>query len=169
MKKIIVLVMTLVMIFSLTACGGEEIEITMDNVNDYFEIKELREWDKNNVTVRYAVCIKEEYTDRLNLKKTDISFGYAWKERDVRPIVDFENKIIKYSEYHSSLTTDEINETDILVEFNADCFDKKNDIFAVTTENKGSGLYKGDVDRGMIYTLRENHHFIFAEGILLLK
>ena len=41
MKKLLVLILALVMMLSLTACGGEKIEITTDNWQDYFEFAHL--------------------------------------------------------------------------------------------------------------------------------
>ena len=40
MKKLLVLILALVMIMSLTACGGETIEITTDNWQDYLLVKQ---------------------------------------------------------------------------------------------------------------------------------
>ena len=40
MKKLLVLILALVMVMSLTACGGETIEITTDNWQDYLLVKQ---------------------------------------------------------------------------------------------------------------------------------
>lgn len=86
MKKILVLVLALVMMFSLTACGGEKIGITTENWQDYFEIKQefavidkmevTGEIDGERVTNYTMLCLKEEYADRADFDDIEMNFVF---------------------------------------------------------------------------------------------
>lgn len=77
-----------------------EIEVTLDNWQEYFEIREGYKWEQDDfgVTVGLriitAIVLREEYRDRTVLDLTDVTFGYTSDqvERSVSQI-DFENKI----------------------------------------------------------------------------
>jgi len=77
-----------------------EIEITLDNWQEYFEIREGYKWEQddfgvtNGVRIITAIVLKEEYRDRTVLELTNVVFGYTSDhvERSVSQI-DFENKI----------------------------------------------------------------------------
>ena len=74
MKKLLVLILALVMVMPLTACGGETIEITTDNWQDYLLVKQeiivediLNDFEE--IETRYAkevtfLCLKDEYAGR---------------------------------------------------------------------------------------------------------
>lgn len=76
------------------------VEITIDNWQDYFEIKEGLEWEYDDfgvcdgVRIITAVCLKEAYQDRLILDRTNVTFGCTC-DLNVRSVaqIDFENKI----------------------------------------------------------------------------
>ena len=78
-----------------------EIQITLDNWQEYFEIREGYRWvqDDFGVTVDVwiitAIVLREEYRDRAVLDLTDVAFGYTYDmvERSVSQI-DLENKIV---------------------------------------------------------------------------
>ena len=86
MKKLLVLILALVMIMSLTACGGETIEITTDNWQDYLLVKQeiivediLNDFEE--IETRYAkevtfLCLKDEYAGRNVSRVTNISVEY---------------------------------------------------------------------------------------------
>lgn len=108
MKKIIIVFLVLIICFALSACGGEEIEISMDNVEQYFEIKEevvefqKDEFGKPFVTVSDYIAVKEEYADRIQMDECDIvvqvKAGEYVINRDNLPRIDFENKMFARSE-----------------------------------------------------------------------
>ena len=100
MKKNLVLILATLMCISLCACGGsesvsgdntdkkteeKEIEITMDNWQEYFEIKEdiigtqieknaFDEIEKINIDYDVIFCLKEEYADKFI--SVDIALEY---------------------------------------------------------------------------------------------
>ena len=89
MKKKIVLILTTLMCISLCACGTteKEIEITMDNWQDYFEFKEIvlpwntynafNELESENVITNYCVVLKDKYEINEEKSKVAIEFtGY---------------------------------------------------------------------------------------------
>ena len=86
MKKLLVLILALVMIMSLTACGGEKIEITTDNWQDYLEFKQIYiaedEIDDfgDVVSTRPSVypmlCLKDAYKDMDVSDDSDIVIAY---------------------------------------------------------------------------------------------
>ncbi|MBR6529620.1 MAG: hypothetical protein IKT62_06240 [Firmicutes bacterium] len=86
MKKLLVLILALVMMMSLTACGGEKIEITTENWRDYLEIRQefatidkldaFGNVDGERVTNFTMLCLKEEYADRVASDSTDLTFTF---------------------------------------------------------------------------------------------
>lgn len=76
------------------------VEITLDNWQEYFEIREGYKWEQDDfgvtigVRIITAIVLKEEYRDRIVLDLTDVTFGYTSDhvERSVSQI-DFENRI----------------------------------------------------------------------------
>ena len=91
MKKILVVILALVMMLSLTACGKEEIEITTDNWQDYMEFKQIYiaedEIDDFGDVVGTAptaypmLCLKDEYKDKS--VSDDSSIVIAYKANNV--------------------------------------------------------------------------------------
>ena len=62
MKKILVLILALVMMLSLTACGGEKIEITTDNWQDYFDVYVLEESRDDTIPcAKVGLVLKDGY------------------------------------------------------------------------------------------------------------
>ena len=86
MKKLLALAMALVMLFSLTACGGEKIEITTDNWQDYLEFKQIYivedEIDGFGDVVGKRplaspmLCLKDAYKDMDVSDESDIVIAY---------------------------------------------------------------------------------------------
>ena len=86
MKKILVLILALVMIMTLTACGSEKIEITTDNWQDYLELKNVSVLEKRvdafgdvveEMPFNYTMlCLKEEYSDKIVSDETEIALKY---------------------------------------------------------------------------------------------
>ena len=90
MKKILVLILALVMMLSLTACGGEKIEITTDNWQDYLEIKQVFVLEARNpgdtpsdsLAFNYTILgLKDEYADKLVSDETELTLNYSAMER----------------------------------------------------------------------------------------
>ena len=77
-----------------------EIQITLDNWQEYFEIREGYKWEQDDfgvtvgVRIITAIVLREEYRDRTVLDLTDVTFGYTSDqvERSVSQI-DFANKV----------------------------------------------------------------------------
>ena len=102
MKKILVLILALVMMLSLTACGGEKIEITTDNWQDYLEIRQefvtITETDAFGDTtgervVNYTMlCLKGEYAGMT--VSTDTELVYSFKATEVYYNYSKENGVI---------------------------------------------------------------------------
>lgn len=86
MKKVLVLILALMMMLSLTACGGEKIEITTDNWQDYLEYKQIyiaeKEVDDFGDVVgerpiaHPMLCLKDEYKDMDVSDDSDITVAY---------------------------------------------------------------------------------------------
>ena len=100
MKKAISLLLALVLCLSLCACGTKTgtIEITLDNWQQYFEIQEIINWhedefgDTSSLWVRYVLCVKAEYADRIVLEESDVAVEYIKYEQTVPVTIDFANK-----------------------------------------------------------------------------
>jgi len=100
MKKAVSLILALVMCLSLCACGTKTktIEITDDNWQQYFEVQDLIEWqtdefgDTSSLWVRYILCVKAEYADRIVLEESDVAVEYIKYEQTVPVTIDFANK-----------------------------------------------------------------------------
>lgn len=97
MKKILVLLLALIMIMSLTACGqsGEKVEITMDNWQEYLELTaEVGvEKDDNGATDVFGIVVlkvKDEYIVKEGYG-TDITFEYSY-DYVVREATNFDVK-----------------------------------------------------------------------------
>ena len=77
-----------------------EIQVTLDNWQEYFEILEGYRWEQDDfgvtdgVSIITAIVVKEGYRDRMVLKLTDVTFGFTYDivERSVSQI-DLGNKI----------------------------------------------------------------------------
>ena len=103
MKKILVLILALVMMLSLTACGGEKIEITTDNWQDYLEIKQVFVLEKRNpgdvpsdpLAFNYTFLgLKDEYADKVVSDETELTVNYSAMERYYKFSVE-DGQIIK--------------------------------------------------------------------------
>ena len=109
MKKTISLLLTLVLCLSLCACDGgaqktETIEITLENWQDYFELKLAATVYKNDFDeidtcfANHYVYLKREYRDRL--VEADVAF--AWTSDGYGQSVfthNLETGAISYSEF----------------------------------------------------------------------
>lgn len=86
------------------------VEITIDNWQEYFEIKEGLEWEYDDfgvcdgVRIITAICLKEAYQDRLILDRTNVTFGCTC-DFNVRSVeqIDFENKLAVVGEIRDVL------------------------------------------------------------------
>ena len=108
MKKLLALLLAAVMCLSLVACGGKEqktetIEITLENWQDYFEVKLAATVEKNDfdeIEICFAdhyVYLKSEYRDKL--AEADVAF--AWSSDDYAACVythDLETGSLTYSQ-----------------------------------------------------------------------
>ena len=106
----------LVLCLSFMACGAktETVEITAENWDTYFEFRTLYLWSENAFgetdTVEYptALCVKEEYIDRIVLDQVNLAVECTWTQRYRQADVDWENKTISFgedteaSDYHST-------------------------------------------------------------------
>lgn len=87
MKKIIIMILAMVVALSLTACGGEKIEITTDNWQDYLEVKEAFIVDEyvdafGDVTDRFVfkatmLCLNDQYAGKIIADDTDIAVKFS--------------------------------------------------------------------------------------------
>ena len=104
MKKIIAMLLMLVMSCSLVACGGKEqelepaegqeaIEITTENWQTYFEVKDdvdvYKEKDAEGKEIVKAymdkyICLKEEYKE--NFAVADVTFTYKLGKQEVKTL-----------------------------------------------------------------------------------
>ena len=107
MKKFLIFTIALCMLAS-ASCGSkpEEILITMDNVEQYFEVKDnIVTFPENEfgefetAEVNHYVAIKEEYADRIDLETTDVTFEVTHNEYFCKkPKIDFKNKTLHFGE-----------------------------------------------------------------------
>ena len=121
MKKKLILILAILMCISLCACGTteKEIEITMDNWQDYFEFKEIvlpwntynafDELESENVTIDYCVVLKDKYEINEEKSKVAIEFtGYIqeWSiNADMSTLeVDYIEKISDIDIYNTGKT-----------------------------------------------------------------
>ncbi len=109
MKKICAFILVMLMCISLCACAGKtrEVEITMENWSEYFELTYGYEWcmddfgDTNRLNIYSCFCVREEYADKLKLDKSELtvevyeywtlgSFDFDLENRTVSEIKYFE-------------------------------------------------------------------------------
>ncbi len=122
MKRIFCAFLCLILMLPLAACGQktQTVEITAENWNTYFEFRTLYHWSENAFgetdTVEYptALCVKEEYVDRIVLDQVNLAVECAWTQHYRQVDVDWENHTITFgadteaSDIHS--TTASVNE-----------------------------------------------------------
>ncbi len=100
MKKALALLLALVMCLSLAACGEktQTVEITMDNWQEFFEIRLVEQWieddfgDVNFVEISPRFYIREEYRDKIIFDTMDFAVGYQVDTIPCDLEVDWENK-----------------------------------------------------------------------------
>lgn len=83
---------------------SSEIEITLDNWYQYFEVKDAPLWEENafgeaeTLYARYCLFLKDEYRDRVDTMKESIiafAFEYDWILADIE--VDYNAKEFSYT------------------------------------------------------------------------
>ncbi len=160
-----------------------KINITMDNVDEYFEIKEVVYWYENafgeaeEVSWIYKICLKDEYVSRLKetyyvddeTKVTDsyIIFECEWENREFDTTVDFDKKT--YEAKESTNPAWEEEDTSIIEECYG-TFDKYyGDHWAAGT-GWNSIFCSVDREYGTFETITRqvNHRFTRASGTLIL-
>lgn len=116
MKKIVTLLVALIMVFSLSACGSssdkkeeavktESVEITMDNYSEYLEMVPAAYWYQNDfgevdsVTFGEDLCVKPEYADRVVYEESNLVYKYDWAYWQVSFDYDIANKTISNFKY----------------------------------------------------------------------
>ncbi len=79
----------------------ETIEITLDNWQEYFEIKQVENWyeddfgDFDYLEVISAIFIREEYLDKIILDSMDVVVGYVVDTIAVNYEIDAKNKVFE--------------------------------------------------------------------------
>ena len=118
MKKRLIMILAMSMCMFLCACGGsegtsgglfekeEEVEITMDNWQDYFEFKEIvlpwntynafDELESENVTIDYCIVLKDEY--EIDEEKSKVAIEYTGYREEWSIDVDMSTLDITYIE-----------------------------------------------------------------------
>ncbi len=105
MKKVLVLILALVIMMSLNACGGpsvdnlpKEVEITVDNWDDYLEIKEIQTWKYDESGKAYGVgqcvtviALKDKYSSKVISEETVLDFEYTANVKELMMTYDLEN------------------------------------------------------------------------------
>ena len=95
---------------------SNEIVITLDNWQDYIELKYMPSWDYNafdeieGFSCLYPVlALKEEYAHKTVSSDTELAVGYTATRIFKTVIVDLENKSFKWED--TVVETKEVNET----------------------------------------------------------
>ena len=110
MKKVLVIILTLIMVLALVACGGpsvenlpKEVEITVDNWDDYLEIKEIQTWkydESGEVTIVgdyvTVIALKDKYSSKVISKETALDFEYTANVKELLMMYDAENLEVDY-------------------------------------------------------------------------
>ena len=127
MKKAISMLLALVLCLSLCACGTqtEAIKISEDNWQQYFEVQELIEWqtdefgDISSLWVRYILCVKAEYADRIVLEESDVTVEYIKYEQTVPVTIDFANKEYVFGDIDKDNAFENKGQARLLKEYDA--------------------------------------------------
>ena len=88
--------------------GMETVEITMDNWQEYFEIKTAETWQKDdfgqiaNLEIVTYVALKEAYLDRVDLENSDVTVGYRYGWDLMNCTLDLEEPSYKFNGVKSS-------------------------------------------------------------------
>ena len=109
MKRVLVVILVLVMVFSMAACGPsvedlpKEVEITSDNWDDYLEIKEIQTWKYDAsgnassvgdfVTV---IALKDKYSAKTISEETVLSFEYEANVKELMMHYDIDNLEVEF-------------------------------------------------------------------------
>ena len=155
-----------------------EVQITIDNWQEYFEILEGKKWEYDDfgtvcgVRLVTAIALKEGYRDRLVLPQTNVAFGYTYDDmgRAVQKI-DFEARIAQTGGVTFIYNTDTASTI---------VFGLEN--YSLTTDNDSiaefpqiycqltSGFYSpGDAHFGHQFFTCEDHVIDRAAGTLVLR
>ena len=127
MKKTISLLLILIFCLSLCACGKktEPVEITLDNWQEYFEVQELVDWqtdefgDVSSLWIRYILCVKAEYADRIVLEESDVAVEYIKYEETVPVKIDFTNKTYTFGQVDKSVAFENKGQDRLLIEYDS--------------------------------------------------
>lgn len=133
MKKTIALLLVLIMCAGVAACGSgndtlstnaiganntnqyELAEITRENWQDYFEIREYHKFEENDfgefekVTTYYSLVSKDGII--FDESKSEVTFEFTCSIETKPYIVDFENKTVTYGETTKTRTSEPTVET----------------------------------------------------------
>lgn len=93
----------------------QTVEITMDNWQEYFQLKAVYEWHENAfgeaeaLVGKCGLFLKEEYMDSLNEAETNITFEIRFKEQSCEYEADFANRTYTWgSRLYSPSTLSEV-------------------------------------------------------------
>lgn len=164
-----------------------KINITKDNVDKYFEVKELITWrsnvlgETNSLWYEYHICLKDEYVKRLAgyspsvnydegisiSNDSRILFEYKWDNKRYYPTVDYEKKT--YSFVESDIPPSEYDKTSRTEECYG-WFDKECNRWIVASGGCSySCLDKvEDYPEGFTVSRKTNFEFTRASGTLIL-
>lgn len=91
-----------------------EVEITSENWQEYFELKEAPGWMLNDfgevfdVSWLHVLCVRDEWADKVVLDASDIVFEYIYNYIDYKCKLDFAAKTIEFGEVMWKSDTSEV-------------------------------------------------------------
>ena len=176
MKKILALLLALVMMLSLTACGGEKIEITTDNWQDYLEIRQeniieesvnaLGDVESRCVFRPAMLCLKEEYADKKVSSKTEIALEYKGTGVAYEYKFDDDGKVV-IGDKHDPISSGEKNFSEVID--NKTYCQREELKKQVDAYNCVIGLYSSCDDYRQWVNCLENVEVVRIEGTLVLE
>lgn len=145
-----------------------KINITNDNVDEYFEVREIIEWQENafgeatGLTAWYHVCLKDKYADRIEgalmYTGSDIAIEYGWDNKGYSATVDYDNKKYTFNE-DSNIHTEGHSTSETI---NVWGFAKWGSHLVVSDQGTGKTVNE-------TFIRRDNLKIIRASGTLILK
>ena len=146
----------------------KEIEITVDNWQDYFEFREIPEWNYNDFDeiegfdqLWNVLCLKEEYQDLTISDKTNLAFEYSALEKYVAFEADLETQEL--------ILGDTVNEQEITQTFAYDTTTLETRVMLANLEKYNPVLLFDWGGNNHEVIKIENISFIRIEGTLFFE
>lgn len=129
---------------------SKEIKITLDNWQEYFEIKEFPIWAKNafgetdDLALWWGIYLKEEYQNRVDLTQTgSVSFALNGKYQQTGILIDYNNQKYNYIDGAILDDVEKVSTTDIF-DFSS-CLDSSSEKFGFR-RIWSSGLFENELN-----------------------